>query len=164
MSHRGSVISCGFGRPAGQQHICWPVSFVIPCIRRRNQPNQKVAYAVTAPNNSDAFALVMTQIKTADASMNPVIMPSWAAAFLMYSKHQSGATSITTPPQMMAHFSNRSKKLSAYICALKPIPPLLLSYFYFVSIIYTYVEVVLFVKLRRKAYFCRCVSFRKATE
>jgi hypothetical protein len=96
--------------------------------------------------------------------MNPVIMPSWAAGFLTYSKHQSGATSITTPPPMMAHFSNRSKKLSGYICTLKPLPPLLSSYFYLVSIIYTYIEVVLFMKPRRKAYFCTCVSFRKATE
>jgi hypothetical protein len=121
--------------------------------QKKKSANRKGAYAVTAPNNSDAFALVMIQIKTADASMNPVIMPSWAAAFLTYSKHRSGATSITTPPQMMAHFSNRSKKLSGYICALKPIPPLLLSYFYLVSIIYTYVEVVLYIKPRGKAYF-----------
>jgi hypothetical protein len=71
-------------------------------------------------------------MKTADISMNPVMIPNWALGSRVYSNHQSGATSIAMPPKITAHFSNGRKKDSGYICALNPFL-LALSYFYFVS-------------------------------
>jgi hypothetical protein len=72
----------------------------------------KSTYAVTTPSSSDGLAFAMSQMKTADVTMNPVIIPSWIAGRLVYSNHQSGAISMMIPPMITVHFSIGSKKLS----------------------------------------------------